>query len=193
MLSPIERINTEFKDDEDANTEEFSRVKAIITEIDLKTIPKEIVAEAVQKSYDDPTKVMLLIMIKYQPGSRREKEALLQQISCPEFCGSDERAPTTLKMCERRIERAQELKLVIPDPSVLLSGLDTIIEKEVTKDQRRSFRIESVREDIKVDVITSFEAVEKLALLLESELDRRYGFNVMVNRWTQGGVDEGST
>ena len=35
----------------------------------------------------------------------------------------------------------------------------------------RSFRIESARESIKVDVVASFEAVEKLTLLLESELE----------------------
>ena len=63
------------------------------------------------------------------------------------------------------------MKLTIPDPSVLLSGLDMITEKMVKKNKRRSFRIESAREAIKVDVVTIFEAVEKLALLLESELE----------------------
>ena len=62
-------LNTERKDDDDANNKEFSRVKTIITEMPLKAIPKEIVTEAAQKRYDDPTKVTLLITIKYQPGS----------------------------------------------------------------------------------------------------------------------------
>ena len=46
----------------------------------LKVIPKDIVTEAVQKRYKDPIQVMLLIMIKYQPGSRKEREAILNQI-----------------------------------------------------------------------------------------------------------------
>ena len=46
----------------------------------LKAIPKEIVTEAIQKRYKDPIQVMLLIMIKYQPGSRREREVILNQI-----------------------------------------------------------------------------------------------------------------
>ena len=69
-----------------------------------------------------------------------------------------------------KIERARELKLIVPDPSVLLSGLDAVTEKVIKRDQRRSFRIESAREAIKVDVTTTFEAVENLAILLESEL-----------------------
>ena len=53
----------------------YSKVRAIIAEMLLKAIPKHIAAGAAQKRRNDPIKVMLLIMIKYQPGSRREKEA----------------------------------------------------------------------------------------------------------------------
>jgi len=34
-----------------------------------------------------------------------------------------------LKLWKRRIERAKELQLMIPDPAVLLSSLDTITDK----------------------------------------------------------------
>ena len=51
-------------------------------------------------------------------------------------------------MWKRRIERAKELKLVIPDPSVLLAALDSMTEKIVKKDPRKSFRVESLREHI---------------------------------------------
>ena len=44
-------------------------------------------------------------------------------------------------------------------------------EKVIKRDQRRRFRVESAREAIKVDVVTSYEAVERLAILLESELE----------------------
>ena len=73
MLSSVEKLNKEFKDHEEADKEEFSRVKAFITEMILKAIPKDVVTEAVQKRYNDPIQVMLLIMIKYLPGSRNER------------------------------------------------------------------------------------------------------------------------
>ena len=71
---------------------------AIITEMLLKAIPKDIATEAVQKRYNDPIKVTLLIMIRHQPGNRKEKEALLQQISCSGVCWSDDKALFALKM-----------------------------------------------------------------------------------------------
>ena len=85
MLSPVEKLNKEHKDHDEADKEEFARVKAIIHEMILKALPKEIVTEAIQKRYKDPIQVMLLIMIKYQPGSRKEREVILNQIG---FSGS---------------------------------------------------------------------------------------------------------
>ena len=141
----MEKISKEFIDDEEANREEFSRVKAIIHEMLLKAIPKDIVTEAVQKRYKDPIQVMLLIMIKYQPGSRREKEALLQQIGCPEIGWNEEKTLTILKMWKRKIERAKELELIIPNPTILLSGLDQITEKVIPNDPRIKFRVDTAR------------------------------------------------
>ena len=84
--SPVERFKLDFKDDDEASKEEYSKVKAIINEMLLKAIPKDLVIEALQKRYENPTRVRLMIMAKYQPGSKREKEALLKQIANPEAC-----------------------------------------------------------------------------------------------------------
>ena len=107
---------------------------------------------------------------------------LLQQITNPEVGWTEEQSLMNLKLWKRRIERAKELRLMIPDPAVLLSALDTITKKVLSKDARRTFCIESALEGIKVDVVTSKEAVEKLASL------PRTGFG----RWTSEGLQPAS-
>ena len=92
----------------------------------MKALRKALMTEAVQKRYATPEAVMLMIMVKYQPGTRKEKEALLQQIQNPESCWKEEKALSNLKIWKRRIERAKDLKASIPDPCVLLNALDTI-------------------------------------------------------------------
>ena len=42
----------------------------------MKALPKGLITAAVQKRYSDPEAVMLMVMVKYQPGTRKEKEAL---------------------------------------------------------------------------------------------------------------------
>ena len=110
-------------------------------------------------------------MVKYPPGKRKEKEALLQQIQNPESCWKEEKALSNLKMRKGRIERAKELKASIPDPCILLSALDTITYNAVSKDPRRMFRVNAAREAIAVDTSTTEEAVNQIALLIEGELE----------------------
>jgi hypothetical protein len=76
-----------------------------------------------------------------------------------------------LKLWKKRIERAKELKVAIPDPSNLLKALDAITSKAINGDSKRTFRIESAREEIGVDTITTTAAVNKLVLLVEGELE----------------------
>ena len=146
MMAPIEKLMKEVKDHEEADKEEYAKVKTIIHEIILKAIPKEIATEATQKRFEEPINLMLLIMIKYQPGSRKETEAILQQIGSPEVGWTEDKALTNLKLWKRKIDRAKELGLVIPDPAVLIVALYTITRKVIAKDTRRKFRIDTARE-----------------------------------------------
>jgi len=171
LLSPVEKLNREFKDHEEADKEEFSRVKAVIHEMILNALPKEMVTEAIQKRHKDPIQVMLLIMIKYQPGSRKEREVILNQIGYPEVGWTEEKALMNLRLWKRKIERAKELEVIIPDPTELLAALDQITEKALIKDTIRKFRIDSARETLKVDMQTTYESVEKIATIIEGELD----------------------
>ena len=66
------------------------------------------------------------------------------------------KALTNLRMWRRKIERAKELEVIIPDPTMLLAAMDQITEKVVNKDARRKFRIDAAREALKVDKLTTF-------------------------------------
>jgi hypothetical protein len=114
---------------------------------------------------------MLFLMIMYQPGSRKEREVILQQIGSPEAGWNEESALTNLRLWKRRIARAKELEVIIPDPTVLMSALDLITAKALLKDPNRRFRIQSARQELKVDIQTTYEGVEKLMTILEGELD----------------------
>ena len=83
MSKPVEKLKLEFKEDDELSKEEYSKVKSIIQEMIMKALPTSLKTEAVQKRYSDPKAIMLMIMVKYQPGTRKEKEALLQQIQDP--------------------------------------------------------------------------------------------------------------
>ena len=169
--SAIERLNLEFQEHEVEESKDYEKVRAVTMEMLLKAMPKDLAAEAITKRLDNPLKVLLLIMIKYQPGSRKEREAILNQITNPEACWTDDKALEGLRTWKRRLERARELKLVIPDPAILLAAIDGMTEKVIKKDQRKVFRMETLREKNKVDIIPTYKAVEDLTTFIEAELE----------------------
>ena len=87
-----------------------------------------------------------MITVKYQPGSRNEKTALLNHIQNPEVCWKEKKALSTLQLRKRSIERAKELKVTIPDPCILLCALDAITGKAIQGDARKVFRLEKQSE-----------------------------------------------
>ena len=76
-----------------------------------------------------------------------------------------------LKTWQRRLLRAKELRLNIPDASILLSSVDRITEKSTKKDARKSFRLETLREQLKVDITPTEESVENLSKFIQAELE----------------------
>jgi hypothetical protein len=113
--TPLERLQMEHAEEEIEVDVKYEKVRNVITEMLLRAIPKNLAAEAITKRLDNPLKITLLIVIKYQPGGRKEREAILTQITNPEACWSEDKALEGIRTWKRRIERAKELNLVLPD------------------------------------------------------------------------------
>ena len=62
---PVEKLTLEFKEDEELEKDEYSKVEATIQEMIMKALPKGLKTEAVQKRCATPEAVMLMIMVKY--------------------------------------------------------------------------------------------------------------------------------
>ena len=179
--TPLGRLAMTYKEEPEEKATEYAKVRTVVAEMLLKALPKDLAAEAITKRLEDQMKILLFVMIKYQPGGRREQEALHNQITHPEVCWTEEQALEAIRTWKRRIERAKELKLIIPDPSIMLTALDTIAEKVLKKDQRRTFRMENIRDEIKVDILPTYEAVEQLTKVIEAELEEAVNVTTTTN------------
>ena len=171
LSTPRERLELKFEEDELEASEEYQKVRNVITETLLKAIPKELANEAITKRFETPEKILLFIMTKYQPGGKKERESSLRMIIEPEAKTNEAEALEGLKTWQRRLQRAKELKLNIPDASILLASVDKITEKAIKKDPRKTFRLETIREQLKVDIIPTESAVEDLSKFVQAELE----------------------
>ena len=61
------------------------------------------------------------------------------------------------------MSRATELKVSLPDPSLLVAAIDKLCTPTLASNNSMSFRISSFRHDSQVDTIPTHDGVDKLS------------------------------
>ena len=105
LSTPRERLELKFEDDELESSEEYQKVRNVITETLLKAIPKDLANEAITKRFETPEKILLFIMTKYQPGGKKERESILRMIIEPKAKTNETEALEGLKLSPKHIRR----------------------------------------------------------------------------------------
>ena len=111
-------------------------------------VKKELVASRVKTTLD----VLSRLMILYRPGSAMEKGPLLRRIENPEQAGSIQDAVEGLRHWQRYYQRAKDLRVNTPDPSILMRALDHMLKKAIADNPEVGFRMNLMRYHLRVDV-----------------------------------------
>lgn len=69
-------------------------------------------------------------------------------------------------------KRAVDMGLVLPDPSVLLRGLDRLVSKVINSYPTLQFRINLTRTTLMIDAVPTMKGIEQLAECVMAELDQ---------------------
>jgi len=165
--SPLVKLEVEAELEE---ASKYLRLRSKATSILLDAIPKDISAEAVAAREIHPTQLLYAIMKKFQPGGLEERSQLLSRIEEVNACKTCEEAVKELNTWERRITRAQELKLTIPDSSRLMVSLMKIVSTPLQGDHQLAFRVALARSQLEVDLLPTFSTVMQLEKVIKSEL-----------------------
>ncbi|CAE7813365.1 unnamed protein product, partial [Symbiodinium sp. CCMP2592] len=118
-------------------------------------VKKELIASRAKSTLD----VLARLMVLYRPGSAMEKGQLLKRIETPEPCTTTQDAVEGLRQWLRYYQRAKDLKLSIPDPSILVKALDGMLKKPVADHPDVGFRMNLLRYHLKVDFLPSEDNV----------------------------------
>ena len=125
----------------------------------LQAIPGDIRKELVASRARSTLEIMCRLMVIYRPGSMAEKSQLLRKIENPDAATNAVEAVDGLRLWLRIYTRAQDLSLVVPDPSVMLKALDTMVRKPLSESQEITFRMQLLRYHLKIDINPSAEGV----------------------------------
>ncbi|CAE7716201.1 unnamed protein product [Symbiodinium sp. CCMP2456] len=134
----------------DAVDPKWSRVDRRGASILLASTPEVVAARA-----RTTLEILARLMIVYRPGSATEKLMLLRKVESPEPATTVQEAIVALRQWSRFYQRAKDLGLAIPDPSILLRSLEGMVKRPVSEHNDIAFRMNLIRYHLRVDFAPS--------------------------------------
>ena len=108
----------------------------------------------------------------YQPGGLAERSPILSSLESPTEATTVSSAISTLRKWLRWKRRAEELKVGLPDPTILVRGLSKLVKRILQGMPDLSFRLSLVRNTLMIDTVPSHESVSRYSEHLLAELEQ---------------------
>ena len=125
--SPIVRLNLRHQVLADRPpVDKFQRVEQRAATLLLECLPEDLRTEAVSTRATSVRGILFITLRCYQPGGTGEKHRLQQFLTSPEVAGSLDSGVTLARKWVRLFRRGKELHVVLPDPQLLVRGLDRL-------------------------------------------------------------------
>ncbi|CAE7261345.1 unnamed protein product, partial [Symbiodinium sp. CCMP2456] len=154
----------------------------------LNAVPEEIKKDLVASRSRSTLDILARLMVLYRPGSATEKSMLLRRVEFPDPAGNAHEAVTGLRQWARFYQRAKDLGLATPDPSILLKSLEGLVKRPMAEHGDITFRMNLMRYHLRVDFSpteTSVMAIHRAYLAEFEQLGYKRGKPKEDNAGTQ--------
>ena len=152
----------------------FQRVEQRAAMLLLECLPEDLRAEAISTRATSVKGMLFLTLCCYQPGGAGEKHHLQQFLTVPEVASNLDSGVTLARKWIRLFRRGKELQVVLPDPQLLVRGLDRLISKVLAEGKAQSsstFRIASFKLERQLDYKPTEAGVLDFAQMILGELE----------------------
>ena len=169
---PVSRLSIRAE----ANTWSGTSAKHVLIEqrltvLLMRAVPSEIRSELVAVRAMSPLAVLVAALTRYQPGGPNERANVLAFLVSPDRPTSVEGGIATCRRWLRQLQRAKELNLMLPDATLLIKGADSLMGQVLTKSQQSVFRLNSFRNERKLDYMPNFESIVAFGQLILAEYE----------------------
>ena len=137
----------------------------------MKALPETFRDQLVSRRLLHTSAILFQIYCKWQPGGALEKGQLLEFLVTPDPASTAAEAAEGIRKWQRMCRRGHELDTVLPDPSLLLRGLDVLTGQFLQGYNLVSFRVAAYRNDTGVDYAPTSTNVAELAEFLLAECE----------------------
>ena len=149
----------------------YQRVESRAVSLILAAIPSNLRDEAVSNRWLTSAALLFRIQCVYQPGGSTERSMLLSFLSSPETVSGVKTAVAMLRKWQQHFFRVKELGASMPDPSLLLAGIDKATATLLGQHQALGFRVNAFRHKVALDYNPTVSSVVQLVRLLQAECE----------------------
>ena len=149
----------------------YQRVESRAVSLLLSCVPQSFKDELVTNRWMTTASILYRILCVYQPGGSTERAYLLSRLVQPDPCKSFKDAISGLRRWQQDLIRAREIQATLPDPSLLLKGIDAATSSLLALQPMVAFRVSVFRHKSSIDYNPSVTGVTQLVKLIQAECE----------------------
>ena len=159
MSDPLARLGMEPVRGPELPDPKWSRLERRVLTMMLDTLQRAAKDDAKTHRISTVPGLLFRLHVLYAPGSSAERAAILRQLDGVPGGSSLTDTVSTLRKWRRHLQRAQEMRVSIPDASILLRGIDTIATKAIDGQPDLKFRLSLTRTNLQLQYRPTLDGV----------------------------------
>ena len=171
-LGPLEKVAHRPEPSAELQQPKWKRLERRASSLLLAALPETQRDEMIATKSLEPLSIVAKLMVTYQPGGLAEKSIVLRALESPDEAQTLPQALTMLRRWLRWKRRAQDVGVILPDPSVLVRGLNKMMKKVLDGNRELNFRISLAKTTLMVESVPREETVQQLAEHLIAEVEQ---------------------
>ena len=183
-MKPLEKLKHEIQPTAFLQQRRWARLEKRASNLLLLALPESQKEDIISTKSLTVLNILARLMQNYQPGGAHEKAAVIAALENPFKAGTVAEVITGLRKWIRWKKRAADINVALPDPTILLKGLDKLVTKVLGAHPTPQFRVNLTRSDLMVDSMPTLSGIDQYAECLLAEFDQMSYSRRREKAWT---------
>ena len=148
--TPLQRLSLEPEIPQELRDAKWSRLERRVMTLLLSSLKKAAKEEMVTHRVATVPNLLYRLHVMYQPGGASERAAILRQLEGMTASEGVSDCISALRKWRRYLQRAEEMGVSIPDPSLLLRGVENMTTKTLEAHGEVKFRVALAKNELQL-------------------------------------------
>ena len=171
-LSPMKRLSVKASLTEELKEDRYKKLERKVASLMLSSLPRGVRDELVAHRVQGVHQILFRLMVVFQPGGAQDRAQLLKQLDVSESSPGPAEAVVAIRKWYRLLQRAADLNRALPDESLQVRSLSTIVKKTAESHSDFKFRMALARTELQIDSRPSQSNVLRFLQHLLAELEQ---------------------